>query len=364
MILHVAAFRVVNQTILLAVLLPLIVFCAAHVRQRQLQSTANPRWMEFTATDGPRGDRPRKASESFNPPPDFPNGQMRLMRQDPHSSFTTGSGIEISSIEIPETWDDPATIGPKYVSLTERQSPPMANKPAALIQKFETPQKPHLIKFRTEDEICQSLLDSTHPFEMMLPQTGPEKPDLPCRESQLEDRLSSLQRQLDQLSKSQIQSQRSELDIAIKILRQLEQSEPRPRETGHVPAISDVSETLSEVNQPSKSSLDKMAKSSGFPSGKEGAIHVIPQECLCDSRLYSLEFHNAELTQVLATLARESGANLIFSAEIHGTVSLKLQSVTILAALEAVLKSRGYVLEIEGDFIFVTSKAEVARRKH
>ncbi len=57
----------------------------------------------------------------------------------------------------------------------------------------------------------------------------------------------------------------------------------------------------------------------------------------------SIEFQDADLKVVLELLAKQSGANIVISQEVEGTVSLALREVPWREALDTIVKTAGYV---------------------
>lgn len=73
---------------------------------------------------------------------------------------------------------------------------------------------------------------------------------------------------------------------------------------------------------------------------------------------------DADLRQVLELLSKKSGLNILASTSVQGTVSASLNNVDTMTALDAILKSTGYVAYQEGDIIFVGTAEEYRQRKH
>ncbi len=73
---------------------------------------------------------------------------------------------------------------------------------------------------------------------------------------------------------------------------------------------------------------------------------------------------DADLRQVLDLLSQKSGLNIIASNSVQGTVSASLNDVDTMTALDAILKSTGYVAYQEGDILFVGTPDEYRQRKH
>jgi type IV pilus assembly protein PilQ len=67
----------------------------------------------------------------------------------------------------------------------------------------------------------------------------------------------------------------------------------------------------------------------------------------------SINIQNTDLRAVLETISRETGLNIIASANVKGVVTANLNGVDLETALGAILKSTGYVAGREGNIIYV-----------
>jgi len=92
-------------------------------------------------------------------------------------------------------------------------------------------------------------------------------------------------------------------------------------------------------------------------TGREPSIRILQNEP-GDEERFSIQVQDANLTEVLEMLGQLAGVNILTTREVAGRVSLNLQEVTVDAALDAILKSQGFVHEREGDFIYVRTSAE------
>ncbi len=94
------------------------------------------------------------------------------------------------------------------------------------------------------------------------------------------------------------------------------------------------------------------------PSPQPGAVHV-------DPRFGTVEIHvsDANILDVLRMLSLQSQTNIIASREVRGQITANLYGVTIREALDAILKSNGYVWREEGNFLYVFTQAEDAQNQ-
>ena len=344
---HSPLFRVAFNSLALAIALPLLLFCFANVRHRQLQAKGT-RWSQIAKVNGAATQAVTKpvttpvitASKSVPPTNeaslnDAPGVSARAVS---HLRDLTGSVTGSTPIEMP-------VAKPNVLVAQSEPSPAIAPAPPVV----EVQRRLH-VEFQPAN-------DAATPS-----QTASE---------QVESKLAGMQRRLDQLAQAQVDGRLSELDRAAKLLEKLEQSRPKTV-VSQFDSSTDLIPTPvpnAEPPTPRTKTAEPNGTSGRDGASREGTIKVIQSEkgihsegSLADEK-FSLQVHDAELTQVLDMLAQLAGVNILPSADVQGRVSLNLQDVTVERALEAILKSRGFVHEREADFIYVRSEAEVARIK-
>ncbi len=74
----------------------------------------------------------------------------------------------------------------------------------------------------------------------------------------------------------------------------------------------------------------------------------------------SLDFKDADISNVLRILSLKSGINIVAGPEVQGTVTIRLENVPWEDALNVVLRTYGYVYERAGNIIRVTTKDNLA----
>ncbi|REJ66632.1 MAG: hypothetical protein DWQ31_14415 [Planctomycetota bacterium] len=90
-----------------------------------------------------------------------------------------------------------------------------------------------------------------------------------------------------------------------------------------------------------------------------------PQATLDENGRFQLNTKpDADLREVLELLSQKSGLNILASNSVQGTVTASLNNVDTMTALDAILKSTGYVAYREGEIIFVGTAEEYRQRKH
>ena len=339
---HSPLFRVAFNSLALAIALPLLIFCFANVRHRQLQAKGT-RWSQIAKVNGAAAQAVTKpattpviTASKFVPSTnelslnDTPGVSVRAVS---HLRDLTGSVTGSTPIEMPVAKPN-VLVTQSEPSQTTAPAPPVVDVQRRLHVEFQS----------ASDAGTSS-------------QTASE---------QVESKLAGMQRRLDQLAQAQVDGKLSELDRAAKLLEKLEHARPKA-----VVSQLDSSADLIPTPVPSVEPPAPRANTAepNGTNGREGTIKVIQSEKgvhgegrLADEK-FSLQVHDAELTQLLDMLAQLAGVNILSSADVQGRVTLNLQDVTVERALEAILKSRGFVHEREVDFIYVRSEAELARIK-
>jgi type IV pilus assembly protein PilQ len=72
-----------------------------------------------------------------------------------------------------------------------------------------------------------------------------------------------------------------------------------------------------------------------------------------------INVQNSDIRKVLGLISSETGLNVLVSKSVTGNVSASLTNVGINDALEAILKSTGYVARREGKFVFIGTPADL-----
>ncbi len=77
-----------------------------------------------------------------------------------------------------------------------------------------------------------------------------------------------------------------------------------------------------------------------------------------------MEVHDADVRQFFEKLSEVAGVSILPGPEVTGLISLTLREVPFEAALKAIAKIRGYVVEREGDIVVICTADEALRLKH
>jgi len=74
----------------------------------------------------------------------------------------------------------------------------------------------------------------------------------------------------------------------------------------------------------------------------------------------SLDLENVPLSTVLNSIARQNGLNLVMSGDVVGEITLRLDRVDVVTALDAILLPMGYNYSIRDDVVVVKPAADVS----
>ncbi len=77
----------------------------------------------------------------------------------------------------------------------------------------------------------------------------------------------------------------------------------------------------------------------------------------------SLDFRDADITNVLKILSYKSGVNIVMGPEVTGLVTIQLNDVPWKQALEVILETYGYAYEQKGNIITVTTVDNLKQRR-
>lgn len=121
------------------------------------------------------------------------------------------------------------------------------------------------------------------------------------------------------------------------------------------PAPEDVLKLLGQAPEAESEDLPPPAKQGRPPAPKEpgqASITHAPGYAEGDEHL-EIHIQDEDLRKVLALLSEQGGLNILAGPSVSGTVSASLNDVSVDAALDAILKSTGYVAQRHGKFVYV-----------
>ncbi|NLS94385.1 MAG: hypothetical protein GXX96_19685 [Planctomycetaceae bacterium] len=95
------------------------------------------------------------------------------------------------------------------------------------------------------------------------------------------------------------------------------------------------------------------------PSGEPAAAEAIPAPVAAGkvddlgNRRFLIQFQNEDIRRVLEAISNHAGLNIVVSDAVQGTVTANFAEVDVMEALDAILKSTGFLARKEGNFVFV-----------
>ncbi|HUK57520.1 MAG TPA: type IV pilus secretin PilQ [Nitrospiria bacterium] len=148
------------------------------------------------------------------------------------------------------------------------------------------------------------------------------------------------------------------------------QPQEKPQEAGQVPPDQAPRETTHEEMPKEKTVVREKPKPAPLPEAMTSAAAVEPMkkgEITARKRYVgrkiSLDFQDADLSNVLRLLADVSGLNIVISEGVKGKVTLKLISVPWDQALDIVLKMNSLGQTRDGNIIRVATLADIAKQQ-
>jgi len=79
-----------------------------------------------------------------------------------------------------------------------------------------------------------------------------------------------------------------------------------------------------------------------------------------ESRLFSIEVREADISDVLRALAQQSGLNIILGQGVEGKVSLSFKDIPFRDAMEMVIKANGLMYTVQNNIMWVGRKVDVS----
>lgn len=382
---HSPLFRVAFLSLLLAISLPLLVFCAANVRHRQLSSTANPRWAKFKEVNGGKdAEKPVQVARTSSPPV----RNAVEVRPSPESQAVVPGRLQTKTISQSKGMTGSATGNLAARNVAGEASQDSHSVPVKVPSDQPRP-VPNSIRLQQKPprQLAQAPVSDMVPTpdDMPVAETPVARPSVKPRiefravdestaagdsSSRLEAKLAGLQRRLDLLAQAQVEKQMSDVERALIMLQeaqkqaqQVPQQQPFPRPFDPPAPVQSTVPAAPIPNPPVPQRTVNPGPAPGSATGREPTIKIVQGDVGDNDERFSIQVQDANLTEVLEMLGQLAGVNILNSRDVQGKISLNLQDVTVDKALDAVLKSQGFIHEREGDFIYVRSATEDAALK-
>ncbi len=349
--------------LLLAIGIPATVVLFATVRARQLQSKANPRWARFAGKVESNTSR-KPTSDSSAEVPDRAASAITLKPTSSISETVPGASFT-GSVTGHRSFDVPVQTQPLDRHLSES---------VRAQSETEFVETPPIIFRPVEEETVES------PSAMLIGR-------LESQLNEVRQRLESLSSQQQELREDEIRREQ-ELLSGLKNLNEISQqvrsglearpvSVPRTESTSPVPPKPpgfDAEKPSSETEGPYDPDISlppQMPESktpsplpTDLPEPEESAIRIRRSTGENLTETYSIDIQDADIRQVFSQLSEAAEISIVPSPEIQGRVSLNVHDVHFDAALNALIRSRDYIVEREDGIMIVRTADEVSRRKH
>lgn len=107
--------------------------------------------------------------------------------------------------------------------------------------------------------------------------------------------------------------------------------------------------------------LENKTSTARFPLQSELSLNKLRD--MAASKKVSIDFQDAQISKILEYLSKVSDINIIIdeaAVSSAGKLTISLRDVTLIQALESVLRTKGLSYRFEGDFIWVSSKQNIA----
>ncbi len=226
------------------------------------------------------------------------------------------------------------------------------------------------------------LADRTFEVSQQASRTGNEtkaKLELPTTSatgsrgtSRVASRLTSMQRQLNELAQVQIERQADELEQATQLLQQRQQQKQLDQMQKQLQEVLDARQQDSQESLVPSDTRRRMPEDEPEPPAEEDTkpasskrpslLRAEPVEGQPEK--FSIQFQDAEIGEALAMLGQLSGLNILVGRGVTGKVpAANLQDVSAEQALNAITKSAGFIYEREGQFVFVSTTQDALQRK-
>ena len=98
----------------------------------------------------------------------------------------------------------------------------------------------------------------------------------------------------------------------------------------------------------------------GAASGPTNTVTATSTAVASPPKNPPIEYTGADLSDVIRSLARKAGMNIILGDDVKGTVTTRLVDVPIEQALKTILESKGYVMTYSDGVYQIRSKASIA----
>jgi type II secretory pathway component GspD/PulD (secretin)/TolA-binding protein len=379
--------------ILLAVGLPATVVLFGAVRARQLQSTANPRWARFAGISASSSPKKRAEVSSVRTPVQQASvaalkPTSSISEAPPDASFTGSVSGHRNFDASVQNQPIPRDVSDSIRSHSDTdfiETPPIIFRPVEdesaespttmLIGRLEVQLKE--VRQRLESLSSQQLeqqdaeirreqqllagLKNLNEISLQV-RTGLETRPTSVPQTKVSMRTVSPQEPPFEPESAELES--AELESA-----ESAKTKKTPGFDPHVPSPKSERYYESDLSLPPQIPQIPQSETpsplpTDLPEPEESAIRIRRSTGNNQAETYSIDIQDADIRQVFSQLSEAAEISIVPSPEIQGRISLNLHDVRFEAALNAIIRSRDYVVEREDGIMIVRTSEEAARRKH
>ena len=231
----------------------------------------------------------------------------------------------------------------------------VANSPLALTNAIDSTDSaeadsqadPTASRPTLDDDVPPPTPVDTRPFRSIVaPIQLSAEPQIATIQPAVTQHVGRLEQQINEAREQQQQIAESLTDLRALADRLFTQAEAAPTEqpANEVEPLPPAATTVEQVP-----ANDETALADVRPSDDAGLI---------------INIQDADIREVLDLLSQHGGLNILASPSVQGTVSASLQDVDVLTALDAILRSTGFVARRDGQFLFVGTPEDFALMDH
>jgi type IV pilus assembly protein PilQ len=191
----------------------------------------------------------------------------------------------------------------------------------------------------------------------------------PAGPTGLEARLAGLERKLDRIAQAETGGNSFDLQKMTQLILQQQQNMQLEGVEQTLKAFLEKQQAVAQPPAPAPTPAPETPSpaASAAPTGPKNPILKAEPSQLSGPdatgvERFSLQIQDTEIAQVMDMLGQLSGENILLDKQVTGLVSANLQDVAIEEALDAILRSLGYVYRREGRFIFIMTAQEAQSR--
>lgn len=347
------SFHAALWALVLAIGVPCVLLMFGAIRQRQLHSKANPRWAQFARVTGQQSFQPNE-TEDLRPAPIPPAvTDFEPVRHSVAQGSLTGSITGHSSVEVPVRSRASAVAKPDRRDDTDDGSfSNVANEDTTLVVT-DSPRQ-------LEQELEQQLKEVRSGHDRQLARRRDSQADKDQRQSRAINREAEIENVLPAKIVSATSDSQPWKSTKLRNRQERTDAERSAVEAESSVPLNATEEEFSSAAQSHVLAFDESPQSGTSLSEK---ITIRRVSGSSSKSLFTMDVHDADIQQFLSKLSEVAQRSILPSPSVTGRISLNLHEVRLDTALNAIMKSRDYVVEYEGDVVIIRTAEESERNK-